>query len=212
LFRFASGVPFFNPLWVRFHVVAAALEVATVSRIPISRSGLACHGDRTAVLARNTEYLSLTRSGDFQRIAESGSENTAGRASGGACAFLGRVYLGPFDFLLACRDQGRIRIFDVVTQFSGIGVVPDITHHAMHGRGGAGGQGGVSDDSLRVGVQVMGVGIDNPLVAKVIEAIFDKVFLVAIEQVGAQTVHRDLQYQARILCLGKRSQQDDSEE
>ena len=80
-------------------------------------------------------------------------------ANGPGCAiFLGRIDLFALCFVFPGRDDRTVWIFDIVGQFTGFAVKPDIADHAVLGGEGSGGQGRMTDDGFGVGMLVMGIG------------------------------------------------------
>ena len=72
----------------------------------------------------------------------------------------------------------------------------------MRRRIGAGGQRGVADDGLGIGVGMVCVAVYDPVFQQVSEAAFTKPVVVARWQVAAQLVHGDLQHQPGFFPAG----------
>jgi hypothetical protein len=79
---------------------------------------------------------------------------------------LGRIDLFALCFAFPGRDDRTVRIFNIVGQFTGITVKPDIADHAVLGGKSTGGQGRMPDDGLGVGMLVMGVGVISAFLHK----------------------------------------------
>jgi hypothetical protein len=89
---------------------------------------------------------------------------------------------------------------------------PDVADHAVYRRGGSGRQGRVADDGLRVGVQVVGVGVDHAFVPQIFEASAAQVRPVAIHQITAQAVDGDLEDQPRRFGEGRARREEEPDQ
>jgi len=56
----------------------------------------------------------------------------------------------------------------------------------------------MTDDRFRIGMLILGVGVNHTLLHQVTKTAFDKVILVAVQQVCSQTINRDLQHEPDI--------------
>jgi hypothetical protein len=63
---------------------------------------------------------------------------------------------------------------------------------------GAGGQRGVSNNGLGVGMGIVRIGKNHALVYKHPESAFAKDVRIAVEQISTQCIHSDLEYQSRV--------------
>ena len=203
-FRLSFRIPGLDPVRVVVHVVEAGLEIAGIGREPVCCASLARHGHGAAIFAADAEELGLTRLADRQRVRQGWCQNACRRATIGGGAQLRRVDLAPFCGIAAGWQNGRLRILDVVTQGIRFGLVPDVADHAVYGRCSAGGQGGVTNDGLGVGVQVAGVAENRAALEQVVETSLAKVLPIAMQEIGAEAINRDLQYQSRPLCRRSR--------
>jgi hypothetical protein len=87
--------------------------------------------------------------------------------------------------VLPGRDNGAIRIFDVVGQLTGLPVKPDIADLAVLVGKRAGGQGRMADDGFGVGMLVMGIGLHGSFIDHESEPALAKTLFIAVDQVGS---------------------------
>ena len=68
-----------------------------------------------------------------------------------------------------------VRVLDVIGEFIGFAVQPDITDHAMSGGVGPGGKRCVADDGLGIGMTKVGIGVPDALLLEIAETAFTHV-------------------------------------
>ena len=85
-----------------------------------------------------------------------------------------------------------IRIFNIISQFTGHAIILDITDHAMLGSNRAGKQGRMSDKGLGIGVLVMGVCVNGALFQKKTKSAITETLSITVEQISPKPVNGDL--------------------
>ncbi len=205
LLALALAVPFTRPLRIGVVIVTAGDEIATVGGIPECLANLARHRDGAAVLSRHSENLRAACVIGSESIGECCGKNRYRGASLRSRQFLRRIELLSLDGFLSAREQWVIRIFDVIGELTGLAIKPYIADHAMFRWKCARCQRRVPNDSLGVGILVMGIGIDGATFQQVFEAPLPKASCIPVEQVGAQPIHGYLQHKPDIrfgFCIG----------